>query len=288
MTKNRVIVAIMSDSHSGSAFGLCNPEVELNSESGSKQLPELSEGQQYLWNDVYIPDVDNIKRLAGKDALMLLHLGDVTQGARFPGELMAGDSVANQILIAESLFEPWLSFKNLKGIRFAKGTGVHTFGAGSGEVIVGHLLDRRIDTKITYHGCVDVNGCKIDYAHHGPSTGKYNWTRGNVARSYLRDMMLGSMLNNFAPSDVLVRGHYHSYVKEFLAINGIESWLVVCPSLCLLSEYVVKVTQSGFNACNGLIALEIIDGKLYKIHSFIHQLNLRLEETFGNQADKPA
>lgn len=272
----------MSDTHAGSALGLCNPDVELDVENGCGKSPNLAEGQLYLWNDVYLTAIDSIKSLAGKDKIVLLHLGDVTQGSKFPQEMMGGDSLANQISIGESIFDPWLHLKSLSAIRIAKGTGVHSYEGGSSEVIVGHLLEQNVDTRVAYHGLLDVGGCKIDYAHHGPSVGNYQWTKGNVARGYLRNTMLSALVAGEIPPQIVLRGHYHSFLKEFLYMRGHESWIVVMPSMCLLSEYVIKVTHSGFEACNGMIALEIIDGKLHQIHSFIKSLSLRMEETFGN------
>lgn len=274
---NRTCILALSDSHGGFSLGLLPPDIELD-----KGKSQLNESQQYLWDGVYIPSLNEAIDFIGRDNTVLLHMGDVTHGNKVVSEQMT-TKIADQFLIATAIFDPILKSKlHISAVRIAAGTPLHSFGEGSSETIVAELLKARypkIDTKASYHGLANIEGVSVDYAHTGPPPGRRAWLSGNEARLYLRSLMMGEIVQQRKPPDLVLRGHYHTFVKEFLQINSFmgkaESWFVSCPSLCLLGDFGNVATKSVPTVTNGMIVIEIIDGKIRSIQEFLKTLDVR-------------
>jgi len=171
-------------------------------------------------------------------------------------------------------------------IRIAEGTSSHSFGYGDAEMILRERMkDRRpnLDIEVMQHGLSTVFGCTIDYAHHGPSSGSREWLKGNMALYYLRDIMMKDILRGRKPPDLVLRGHYHSLVQVFNRMNGADgkvyrSWLYVLPALCGANGFAVQVTKSEYEITNGIVAWEIIDGRVRESFEFVKVTDIRFEE----------
>ena len=284
----RAIIAAFGDSHSGHVLGLLNPETKIKAwdELGNKYwyCPELNKSQEYLWHDCYIPDIENVKKLAGKDPIVVFHAGDLTQGNKYISQWVSTRS-SDQIYMAEASMLPWFQLKNLVATRLARGTDSHGFGEGTADLTVEGLLQRRFpkrNIEVVYHGLAEILGIKVDYAHHGPYTGSRNWLKGNVARYYLRSAMMDEIQMGNVPPHLYIRGHFHNYVEEYLRISNAQhaykSWLTVLPSYCLMSDYARQATRSQFSITNGMVAYEVIDNKIVEIHPFTHTIDIRTKE----------
>jgi len=286
--RDRIVLVQLSDLHAGHILGLCNPETLLQEikEDGSLEIvnPKLNETQKYLWElytNYCIPEVFNF---ADGDPLILFVTGDITQGNKYFTQQMSSD-ITQQIYIAEYNLLPWFAYKNLKVVRFGIGTSSHVFGEGASEKLVASHLQNKykhVDIKTLYHGLASVGNIDIDYAHHGPYHGSRNWLKGNEARYYLRSIMMDEIQAGNKPPDLVLRGHYHTFVKEYLSItNGskeYESWIVIAPSLCLLDDYAQQATKSSYRVTNGVVAFEIINQKLYPPIKFTKTLDIRTKE----------
>jgi len=80
------------------------------------------------------------------------------------------------------------------------------------------IIFKNKDIKMCQHGLLDIDGVTIDYAHHGPFPGSRSWLKGNIARYYLRDLMMREIMNGNSPPKLVVRAHYHTPVEEYLKI----------------------------------------------------------------------
>ncbi len=266
----------MSDKHCFFNLGLLNPLTEIpDLQLNSKQLE--------LWK-IYERGLAKTFNLAGKDEVIAFDLGDITHGNKYDEDLLAG-GVAPQIIASASTYYPVLDKQNVKILRIAEGTSAHNFGEQSSENLVKYILKQKYlkkDIDVISHGLIDIAGVKIDYAHHGPSTGNLMWTKGNVARSYLRNYMMTELSLGNRPADLVLRGHYHEYVKEWCGIswNGIdyESTLIVLPPLCLMGSFSRQATRSQFSISPGVIAMEIINGQIIKTFKFTETLDTRYRE----------
>jgi hypothetical protein len=298
MSSDRRIIVVASDWHCGHKLGLFNPETELYEDEvdgvESKIDHELSVFQEYLWYDIWLKVIDQVKRLADGDPIGLIVNGDITQGKKHPEQLVT-TSIANQFLIADAALKPWADkVPTLSLIRFAFGTASHIFEEGTSPVLVSRLFKRsypKINTAVVRHGLLDVLGMKIDYAHHGPSQGIREWTKGNQLRYYLKSVMAGYFKNGQDPPDVVYRSHYHyphrEIVSDFVAgDNGhprtVESRIYLTPSMCGMNDYAYRATRSNSKIYNGIMVLEIENGRIVDDHldEFVWMLDLRTEEVW--------
>jgi hypothetical protein len=282
---NRVLLVKISDPHCGYELGLTNPETRLTDYHGqSYQIPTLSESQNFVW-DTYTTGLEQVQALAGRDPIHLFWMGDITHGNKFV-EQQTSTRMSDQVMYAVAAMEPAYRLKNVKTSRMAFGTGVHVFGQGSSEIILSEMMRdkfEKINTRALYHGLADVGGVKIDYAHHGPNPGRMNWTRADGPRGYLKSKMMDDLDADCPPADLVVRGHFHSYIKTWYGLGRqgkwYESWLVVMPPLCLPGDYTRKATSSVYRVSPGIVAVEIINGRIHNIHPFTCTLDMRTVET---------
>lgn len=284
----RTLIPVVSDPHGGHKLGLCNPETIIEDDSMGevqKISPILNEAQTLLW-EVYSNGIDEVAKLAGKDEVLLILSGDVTQGNKYISEQMT-TRIADQFFIAEYNLHPWIhKVKNIKTIRLAKGTGSHEFGEGSSSLTVSRLIKNKfpkIDIKSLYHGLIRTKGgVFIDYAHHGPYPGSRNWLKGNEARYYLKSLMMDEVQAGHVPPHIVIRGHYHQYIKEYYSLrtNGTEyeSWLTVVPSMDMMSDFAIQASRSSYRITNGIVVYELIDNKVYDIHFFGTTTDVRTYE----------
>jgi hypothetical protein len=83
---------------------------------------------------------------------------------------------------------------------------------------------------------------------------------------------------------VVVRGHFHEYVREWLAFTAApprdyQADMLMVPGYTMLSHYAVQATRSASTQACGLVALEVVDGRLAGIHPFWRRLDLRTKES---------
>ena len=95
----------MSDSHGGHILGLTNPETELQDDKKGHYQPDLNDYQMYLWDRIYIHGIKETIKLADKDEVIVFHIGDVTQGNKYPNEQMT-TRMGDQLRIAKSNMFP--------------------------------------------------------------------------------------------------------------------------------------------------------------------------------------
>jgi hypothetical protein len=259
--------------------------LEIETSEGNVQAyhPELNEPQRYLW-EVFMWGKTETEKLASGNDVVIIHVGDLTQGNFFPREQIS-TQMSDQLEIAAWNMKPLMKIKNLKAVCLTKGTGSHEFGEGSSTVLLRNLLRAeypKIRTKAIYHAKDTIAGATIDYAHHGTSAGIRSWLRGNQVRYYLQSIMDTEIKMGNAPADLYLRGHYHSYVKELVTMatrdKEYESTMITLPGFCMLGDYGTQATKSTLLLSTGMVAIEIINGKIYQTHKFIRTLDLRSQE----------
>lgn len=236
-----------------------------------------------MWH-IYLEHIEGVKKFAGGDEILLFFIGDATHGKRHIQHLVS-NRMADQITIAVANLRPWMQLKNVTTCRLAKGTGSHVFDEGSSEILVASQLQAEFPVKniaTLYHGLADVDSVKIDFAHHGPYPGSREWLRGNVARYYLRDLMMREIMAGETPPHLVVRAHYHTLVTETLTIRAdgkaYKSELLILPSYCGLDQYATRVTRSVHKITNGLMAYEVVDGDLLRECELVELLDIRTKE----------
>jgi len=283
---SRCVLALESDQHGNCKLGLLNPNTVLHDldEEGNHtdRRPELTAMQTYLWG-LRQSHIKKVVDWAGDDDLIVLEGGDITHGDKYPSQLVS-DRKGDQYIIARDNLGMWSERREIV-MRLVFGTAAHNFGEGSTEMVVAELLRTQyddLDLKVLYHGLADIRGVRVDYAHHGPSAGIRDWTRGNVARLYLRSLINSDIKEGKDPPDLVIRGHYHQYHREILEerYNGRwhQSQLLILPSYCGMDDFGRKATRSKAYQHHGMVAFEVIDGELGRMLRLVNVLDIRTKE----------
>lgn len=279
----RKILAVQSDTHGGCKLALMNPDTELI-ETGPEGetiewTPEPTASQLHLWA-VFTDGVQKVRDLADGSEVILFDIGDSTHGNKWAQELVS-TRLDDQITIAERNLAPWMELPNLTKIRLVAGTGVHVFSEGAAPRMIAKYMRAaypKVDCISVEHGQARVNGVLTDYAHHGPSTGARHWLSGNIARFYLRDLVQRALLDNKEPPQLVLRGHFHSPVYEYLEQGSHVAQLLVLPSFSMLGEHGRQATRSVSVITHGITAFEIEDGKILSKHRFYTSIDITTKE----------
>jgi len=287
----RVIVAVRGDTHAGHAGGLLNPETLLPErdlgENGQTVIAgwrraELRPVQGRLWQ-WHEQDREKIRELAGKDEIILLDMGDMTQGVKYSDDLGMA-AISDQVFAAQWGFAPWLDMPNVRAAFLVNGTGSHTLG-GTTETMLTMLLKGqhpKTRIEIVEHWLLSVGGYTIDVAHHGPGPGIRAWTRGNVWELYLRSILLDELALGHELPDMALRGHMHAltYGRAIHQAGGqvweLPGWITA--PYCFIGQYAQQVGRSPGGMMVGMLAFEIVDGRLIGTHPFSHVIDLRVTE----------
>lgn len=290
---DRFIVVVMADEHAGSGLGLCNPDVIVEREIPVGQegfeiqewSPPISPTQQFIWDEVYLPGRKKFVDLANGDDMYILKLGEVCDGT-FWKNSSVNLRIHEQVQIAIANMEIWKDVENLKAIRIVEGSRPHSFGEGSASRLVTQRLKMWFpNTKTTTHGVFAKSGFTIDYAHKGPFPGSRKHLEGNQARYYLTDYMIRE-LTEFSrePVDLVLRAHYHEPIVEFRWLRNKNGWhrsaLIISPCMKFPGEYDKNVTRNRFDYTVGMMAVEVIDGEIHRVHDIIKTVDVRTWEIF--------
>ena len=285
MSKRRIVVGF-SDTHAGHKLGLMPANVQLLDEDERGQptvwTPRQTAVQEWL-EEHYQQDIQGVKDLAGRDEIIVIHNGDLTWGKRHPEGLISTRD-ADQLTIAIANMRPWLELKNVKKMRLIYGTQSHEFGEGTAPTLITSQLKALYPKKNIQslrHGLFAIDGVGFDVAHHGPTGGKRQWTSGNQLRYYLKSLMNDEILRGRTPPKVVLRSHYHGYYHETVRVYGEQEWasdIFITPAYCGMTHYAAQATRSAYLLGCGLIAFEIVDGELRKVHPFWRSVDLRTTE----------
>lgn len=277
----------VADTHAGALLGLCSPHTRLVKFDAFGQryhlAPELTETQQWLW-ECYIEDISKVKSLADGDPIILMHVGDETDGDKYKDQQVMTQSGA-QLFIAAANFKPWYELSNLQAVRLFSGTSAHNFGEDSSTINVVDKLKEKypgVDTGMVQHGLIEVDTVDFDIAHHGPTPGTRRYTEGRQLTYYTESLMQAALENWDTPPDVMMRGHYHSLcwqtVRKRCSHGIYETEAVILPAYCGLSEHGRQMTRSTASLHCGLVAFEIVDGELANVHPYYRSVDLRTKE----------
>jgi len=285
----RKIVVLIADMHSGHKLGLCNPDtiiVDTSQDPPKDVQIKLIEWQEYLWYDIYEKGIQKVVKIAGKDEIIVQHLGDIVQGSKHPYQLVT-QSFYDQCCVGYYNLKPWSALPNVKKVRIHTGTPAHDGDYVEAPIIVAEKLrdkHHNVNVKVVHHSLQNFGGLLLDLAHHGSSTGIRNWTKGNVMRYELTSLVLDALQAGEQPADIYARAHYHTPHEEVItkSVNGKSKLFryMLLPSIVGMGHYARKVTKSAPKITNGFTALEIVDGKLVDVHWLTETKDLRTLESF--------
>ena len=288
-SRQRSIIAVMSDPHANYKFGLMRTGIRLDPEDEGEDdwYPSSTPTQRMLWG-WQVEDREAIVALADGDRMGFLLAGDVGHGTLLPDNTRVSPRLSDEYAIATDFLLPWAQLPNMAWMRFVHGTGVHSMRRGSAELLVAKQLRDLTSKDIAawYHMDLRVDGITIDVAHKGPTTGVRVWLEGNEVRYYVRSLMLKFLVDGERPPDIVLRGHYHDRIIEDIHVHTrkatFRTWGVVCPANSLfIDDYTKSATKSKEFMTAGMLAIEVIDGRIVDIHDFSHVADIRRHEVIS-------
>jgi hypothetical protein len=280
----------LADIHSGHKLALLNPKTELREETEDGDIiyynPRLTHTQEYLW-ELFVNGCTKTKEIANGKDIIVLYDGDLCWGKKYPEELVS-TRVADQISMAVSVFSYLIDILQPKILRIVTSTNAHNFGEATADILVTDQLKSmypNCNIEIVFHGLGTLGGIQVDYTHHGPPPGKRAWLKGNEAMIYLNNIMMGDIMAGKTPPRLFLRANYHEYVEVTKTIRVkskvYRSTLIVLPSFMMLSDHARQVCKSPSEVVNGMVAFEIINGKLVgDFQPLIQTVDIRTKEIF--------
>lgn len=281
MTGRRIVLAL-SDMHAGGKMGLLNPATVLERADDLGRVeqwtPALGATQRWLW-ERYQDCLSDAADLAGDDEIVVLHVGDATNGTAHGGNI-PDTTMADQREIACCNLLPLLALPQVRRMRLSTGTAVHV--PDCAEARIAASLAGGSDVRVAHHERLTMDRVIFDVAHHGPYPGSRDWLKGNVALLYLRSAVYTDRRLGAAPARCYLRGHFHEYVSA----HHEEYWegqrylydLTVIPSFCGLTDFARKVTRSTPALTVGMVAYIVRGGQIEGIEPLTDTMDLRLEE----------
>jgi hypothetical protein len=289
---DRRIIAVRGDMHAGMDDGLKNPATLIpmvDLETGDRELDKLTPVslrpfQKKLWG-WHEEAREGIAQLAGEDPITFLDMGDTTEGnwrLDNKGEVQMSD----QYFIAKASFFPWLDMKQVEEVYIVRGTAAHTFGAGSSETVLTdalHVIYPNKTIKTAHHWLMNIAGLWLDIAHKGPFYGKRYWLKANEFHWYIQNVLMEDVADGDQPPDVMLRAHFHTYTRGWGWCQNVKGYWechgIITPAMSFINEYAKGSTHSKSKISCGVIALEVISGRLHKVHDeWVHWIDLRTLE----------
>ena len=254
MTKKKntppVVVAVVSDLHSGSTYGLCRPVLNLDG-GGTYRAGKHQAWLWHCWNDYNKQVRKQVKKTGGK--LVAIVNGDAVEGNHHHTMSVIGSGNETlQMRIAEDNLGVLL--EGADAAYFTRGTPAHV---GEQSRLEEKIADnwtnviRYSDGEATWwHLRLDVNGTLFDVAHHG-SVGRLHWTKANSLGKIATTAIMQAHETGQRPANVVIRSHLHQYVDtgdnyRTIRVIGMPAWQ-------LITGFVHRISPGSLADIGGLI-----------------------------------
>ena len=254
-----IVVAVVSDLHSGSTVGLRPPSIELDDGDFSRASP----AQMWLWGN-WTDFCKKAKKKAKKKKAKLIAVmnGDMTEGNHHHSLAVIGSGNETlQMSIAATNLNKLL--KHADRAYFMRGTPVHVGQqARLEEGIANYFAYDKIEnpngiavgphkgTNTWWHLRLDVNGTLFDVAHHG-SVGRLPWTKANALGKIATSAVMQARENGYQAPNVIIRSHLHQYVDSGDNYRTIR--VIGTPAWQLITGFVQRISPGSLADIGGLI-----------------------------------
>jgi hypothetical protein len=237
----------LSDSHSGLLAGLIAPETELEYDNGEKRTMLLSSASEWVW-ECFNKLIDATIDFADGDAVFVYHTGEVCHGGKF-AEFLYSAWAGHQVTIAVKALAELRRIPSLTALRLVYGTAAHDYGMQAmTKDCASQIASWGYSTACVSHGLEEVEGCLIDFAHHGPSVSKTE-DKASVGRRYVIRYARKFLERSQRAPDVILRGHVHQRVTEPVKVpwgrDGKPVLLSIGSPLTGPNEYARQFTKSA-------------------------------------------
>jgi len=269
----RTILALPSDTHSGSTLGLIPPKQYQLQEGG---YYDPTPGQKLLWKQ-WAHNWELIKSIRKNADLIICHCGDLVEGIHHETTQIVSGRVDTQENIADICMDKAFRIANMiKGDKYYQisGTDSHAGNGSSSEERVAKNLDyvvpvweqtffdeegEKKNGRYTQDRLYrEINGVIFDISHHGGSVGQRAWTTENGLYNKIKSIYWTCVDNQIPVTRYWIRGHNHKYVRaEYRGRNGIITGIML-PGFQIKTGYVYKKINYDPNPADiGMVWIEI-------------------------------
>lgn len=271
-TPQDTVLAIPSDTHSGSSVGLMPPG-QWEFANGGYHNPDET---QRILTRLWITAWERIGKARRGKRLVIVHNGDATEGQHHGSLEVITPRVDEQERMHVESMELAMALANFDAsmgdlLYYVKGTPAHVMNGGmSEERIARQFEDTGIqprrppsepggkDGRFVWDRLrMDVNGKLFDIAHHGAGLGTKPWTKTNPLRSKLQEVYWRNLENKTRAPDYWVRSHRHVKAHDvYVAATGQRIEGHITPAMQNKTEFGYKVA-ADIPASLGVIWFDI-------------------------------
>jgi hypothetical protein len=256
-----VVIAVTSDQHCGSTVALCPPRIELD-DGGAY---EASKAQRWLWQNwlAFWKQVEKV-RAREKAKLYQVFNGDMTDGNHHgTTQILSGNSSVQGMVVNECMKIPL----GLDPDRmwFIRGTEAHVGKSAEGEEKIADGLrrnknpivgDRDSGTSSHWHARLEIDGVRLDFAHHG-RMGQRPWTKINVVANLAAEIFYEHSARGEPYPHLAVRSHHHRFADTGSAH---PTRVIQTPAWQLHTAFIHRIAPDSLADVGGVIIV-IKDGR---------------------------
>lgn len=255
------LLIVSSDHHINSTVALCPPVVNLD-DGGTYHA---SQGQKWLWecwNDAW---AQCAKLAQGCDRVIAVLNGDIGElDTKRRSNQLVTPNKAMVLQMAAGVFEPLMDVA--KDVYVVRGTQAHEGKSAWLEEafaadIDGVIADKAHGTKSWWHIRGNLNGLKVDIAHHAPM-GSTPWGKFTApANLWAKTLWLYRVDMGTEPPDMVIRSHNHK------SVNNDSVFFTPCWSL--ITEHGYRTGRENDRPDIGLLAF-VINGNQFTHHKMTY------------------
>ena len=245
-----IVVAVVSDLHSGSTVGLCPPIINLD-DGGTYRAGHHQVWLWHCWKDFCKKARRRAKKQGGK--FVAIVNGDATEGNHHHTRAVIGSGNETlQMRIAEANLGKLL--EHADAAYFTRGTPAHVGGQSKLEEKIAdnwtNVIRHSEAAATWWHLRLDVNGTLFDVAHHG-SVGRLHWTKANSLGKIATTAIMQAHESGQRPANVVIRSHLHQYVDTGNNYRTIR--VIGTPAWQLITGFVHRISPGSLADVGGLI-----------------------------------
>jgi hypothetical protein len=258
-----VVFAFTGDQHCGSTVALCPPTIKLD-DGG---FYSASRAQQWLWERwlTFWARVDAVRTLHDAD-LYLGFNGDMTDGDHHgTTQILSGNSVSQAAVVNAALAIPLKLSPNK--IWVIRGTEAHVGKSASNEEKIADglrrngdpiVIDEATETSSHWHARIEIDGVRLDLAHHG-RMGQRPWTKPNVVANLAAEIFYNHAANGIPHPHLAIRSHMHQFVDTH-DIHPVR--VIQMPAWQLATAFIHRIAPGAIADVGGIIVV-IKDGSFF-------------------------
>lgn len=237
-------IVVIGDTHCGSQAAIMPPGFKLMDGQEVRQ----SRRQQMLWR-WWREFGQFVDRLTGGEPFILIHNGDIVDGAHHNCVQLVSNNLESQREMAEQLLRPLV--KKAAAFYCIAGTAAHAGQSNADEEAVAKNLGAVRDGDGRYARqdlWIELGKDLIQFAHHIGTTSSQAY-KSSPAMRLMASMYGAAGEWGFKPPTIMIRSHAHDYVE----VKRPNCRVVVCPAWQLKSDWMWGKDTASLPIIGGLV-----------------------------------